>query len=379
MGQLTDSLPAAVPPALMEAIARLLGDTPEAVGKAMGLAAPALLAALANRATHGGMDEVMALAGPLLDGGDPLDQLSAAAADSSARAGLMAQGQTLADGLLGGGAGAFAAAVSALSGTGAHSVADVLKLAGPVGLGAVARQLGGEVTADRLAGLLADERPHLLRALPPALAAQVSATEAEPVPLHGPAAEGAAGAAQSAARWVPWLAAAVVAIIVITSFRAFQGEGSKPEPLLATTPIITEGPVRLSEARLPDGSVLMLPEGSAALELARALSAGEAAVSRGFRLDGSDEAVHAVASVLKGWPAVQVRIEGHGDGAGDPAESLAETDARAKAAAGMLVADGVPATSVAARGVGNAEPIATTETAEGRAQNRRTMVIITAA
>ena len=109
---------------------------------------------------------------------------------------------------------------------------------------------------------------------------------------------------------MPWLAAAVVAIIVITSFRAFQGEGSKPEPLLATTPIITEGPVRLSEARLPDGSVLMLPEGSAALELARALSAGEAAVSRGFRLDCSDEAVHAVASVLKGWPAVQVRIEG---------------------------------------------------------------------
>ena len=45
----------------------------------------------------------------------------------------------------------------------------------------------------------------------------------------------------------------------------------------------------------------------------------------------------------------------------------------------MLVADGVPATNVAARGVGNAEPIATTETAEGRAQNRRTMVIITAA
>lgn len=378
-GRLIDSLQAAVPPAQMEALARLLGDTPEATAQAMGMAVPALLGALANRATHGGMDEVMALAAPLLDGGDPLQRLAAALGDSSVRSELMEEGRALADGLLGPGAGAFAAVLSQATGTRAHSVAEVLKLAGPVGLGLAARALGTPVSADRLAALLEAERPHLLTALPAGLAAQVARTEAEPVPLHGTVVEGAAGSAGSAGRWLPWLAAAVVAIVVIASFRAFQREGAAPKPDTAgATAIITEGPVRLAEARLPDGSVLMLPEGSAALELARALSGGTDDGTRSFRLEGSDEAAHAVASVLKGWPAVQVRVESHGDGTGDAAEALAESTARAQSVTDLLAADGVPAAHVTARGVGNAEPIATTETAEGRAQNRRTVIIITA-
>lgn len=383
MGQLTDSLSTAVPPERMEALARLLGDAPEATGKAMGLAVPALLAALANRATRGGMAEVMELAGPILADGDPLDRLAAALSDSSVRGRLMDQGQFLVDGLTDRGAGALAAMIASLTGTRAQTVSEVLKLAGPVGIGAVARQLGEPVTADRLAAVLAAGHPHLLAALPPGLAAQVALTEAEPVPLHGTAVEGAAGAAQSAGRWLPWLAAAVVAIVVITSFRTFErGRTQRTPATTDTTPIITEGPVRLSDVQLPDGSVLMLPEGSAALELARALSAGAETGRRSFRLDGSgdgDGAVHSVASVLKGWPAVRVLIEGHGDGAGDAAASLAESNARAQAVSRLLAADGVPADRVSARGVGNAEPIATAETAEGRAQNRRTLIIITAA
>jgi outer membrane protein OmpA-like peptidoglycan-associated protein len=89
--------------------------------------------------------------------------------------------------------------------------------------------------------------------------------------------------------------------------------------------------------------------------------------------------VRAVASVLKAWPAVKVRVEAHGDGTGDPALSLAETAARAKAVADLLAADGVAPQNVAAAGLGSAQPIATVGTDEGRAQNRRTLIIITAA
>jgi outer membrane protein OmpA-like peptidoglycan-associated protein len=245
-------------------------------------------------------------------------------------------------------------------------------------VGVVARQLGGAVTADRLEALLEAERPALLAALPQPLAPLVAASAAEPVPLHGTPMEGAAGSAASAARWLPWLAAAVLAIIVVASFQAFEGDSAETASAPQTTPIITETQVKLAEVRLPDGSVLMLPEGSAALELARALSGG--AGPRSFRLDGAgDEAVHAVASVLKAWPATRVRVEAHGDGTGDPAASRAETDARAKAVADLLVADGVPPQNVAAAGLGLAQPIATVETDEGRAQNRRTLIIITAA
>ncbi len=376
MGQLIDALSTAVPAEQMDHLARLLGDTPEATRNAMAAAVPALLGTLANRATHGGMDEVMALVGPLLEGGDPLDRFTAALTDSNVRGHLMAEGHALTDGLLGPATGALAAAVSTLTGTRAHTVAEVMKLAGPVGVGVVARQLGGVVTADRLEAALEAERPALLAALPQPLAPLVAASAAEPVPLHGTPVEGAAGSARDAARWLPWLAAAVLAIIVVASFQAFERESAETASAPATTPIITETEVKLAEVRLPDGSVLMLPQGSAALELARALSGG--AGPRSFRLDGSgDEAVHAVASVLKAWPAAKVRIEGHGDGTGDPAASLAESRTRAQGVADMLAADGVAADSITAAGLGGAQPIATTDTAEGRAQNRRTLIILT--
>lgn len=380
MGQLIDAVSTAVPAAQTDRLARLLGDTPDATGRAMAAAIPAVIGALANRATHGSMDEVMALIGPLLAGGDPIDQFAVALDDSSVRGRLMQDGHALADGLFGPGAGAVAAAISRQTGTRAHTVAEVLKLAGPVGVGVLARQLDGPPTADRLAALLDAARPQLMAALPQPLVPLVAASAAEPVPLHGTAVEGAAGAAKDAGRWLPWLAAAVLAIIVVASFQAFERRAGEPQSRPQTTPIITETAVKLAEVRLPDGSVLMLPEGSAALELARALSAGPEGAPRSFRLDGpGDEPVHAVASVLKAWPAARVRIEAHGDGTGDPAASRAETETRAKAVADLLVADGVAPQNVATAGLGLAQPIATVDTDEGRAQNRRTLIIITAA
>jgi hypothetical protein len=391
MGQLHDSLSASVPPDQMAAIARLLGDTPEATARTLGLAVPTLLAALATKASHGEMDEVMALAEPLLADGDPLDRLAAGLADSSQRGPLMAEGHALADGLMGPQAGAFAAALAQAAGVRAHSAAEILKLAGPVAVGALHRHLGGALTADALAALLQHERPALMAMLPPALAGLAGSAAIEPQPLHGTAVEGAAGAAQSAGRWVPWLAATVVAIVLVASFRTFDTPGTAEPKAPASTAIITEAPVALARVDLPDGSVLMLPEGSSALQLARALSSSEGA-PRSIRLtdlswsasenspdDAGAETVRAVARVLKAWPAARVRIEGHGDGTGDTATSLAESTTRAQAVADLLAADGVPAGNVSAKGVGNAEPIATTETAEGRAQNRRTLVIITAA
>jgi outer membrane protein OmpA-like peptidoglycan-associated protein len=392
MGQLIDALSTAVPAGQMDVLARLLGDTPEATGRAMAAAVPALVGAMANRATHGGMDEVMALAGPLLADGDLLDRFAGGLADSGVRGELVEGGHALAEGLLGPGASTLAATLARLTGTRAHTVAEVVKLAGPVGLGVVARQLDGVVTADRLEALLEAERPNLLASLPPQLGSVVAASAAEPVPLHGTAVEGAAGAAQSAGRWLPWLAAAVVAIVVVASFRNFESGGPAAPSPAATTPIITEGPVKLSEVRLPDGSVLMLPQGSAAFELARVLAERPQGSPGGFRLgnlgwdpakgamdSAGEEAVRAVASVLKAWPAVKVRVEAHGDGTGDPAASQAETAARAKAVADLLVADGVAPQNVAAAGLGGAQPIATVDTDEGRAQNRRTLIIITAA
>lgn len=390
MGHLLDTLSTTVPADQLDTLARLLGDTPEVTGGALKTSATALLAILATRAAHGGMDEVMALAGPLLADGNPLDQFAAGLADTSVRATQLEHGHAMASGLLGPLEGQLAGALATETGARAHTIAQILKVAGPIALGAATRHLGALPTADALAELLEKERPALVAALPPRLQALVGTTGAEQTPLHGTPVEGAAGSARSAGRWVPWLAAVVVGIAVLAGLRNAQSPdkaaGTLPTPASA---IITEAPPVLARVTLPDGSVLILPEGSAALELARFLSGAEPA-PRAIRFEElgtapaegrfdaqGAEAVRAVARVMESWPSARVRIEAHTDSQGEADANLSASATRAEAVKALLAQAGIDSGRMAAEGLGEEQPIATNETAEGRAQNRRTVIVVT--
>jgi outer membrane protein OmpA-like peptidoglycan-associated protein len=64
-------------------------------------------------------------------------------------------------------------------------------------------------------------------------------------------------------------------------------------------------------------------------------------------------------------------MTGHTDALGDEATNLALSRARAQAAVDYMVANGLPPERVVARGVGEAEPVATNDTPEGQQANRR--------
>ncbi len=69
-------------------------------------------------------------------------------------------------------------------------------------------------------------------------------------------------------------------------------------------------------------------------------------------------------------PAV-VEVAGHADGAGDAAANRALSLRRAEAVKAWLVARGVPAAQLSARGYGADQPLASNQSEAGRAQNRR--------
>jgi outer membrane protein OmpA-like peptidoglycan-associated protein/ABC-type nitrate/sulfonate/bicarbonate transport system substrate-binding protein len=69
------------------------------------------------------------------------------------------------------------------------------------------------------------------------------------------------------------------------------------------------------------------------------------------------------------------RIEGNTDSIGDYAMNQALSEQRAAAIVSYLVARGIPAARLVARGNGSSAPIATNKNAEGRALNRRTDVL----
>lgn len=85
-----------------------------------------------------------------------------------------------------------------------------------------------------------------------------------------------------------------------------------------------------------------------------------------------DEAV----SILQGHPGVRVLCEGHTDGKGSIPYNQRLSMRRATAVRNYLVSKGIPATAMIVEGRGKLQPVATNETADGRAQNRRVELLV---
>jgi OOP family OmpA-OmpF porin len=80
-----------------------------------------------------------------------------------------------------------------------------------------------------------------------------------------------------------------------------------------------------------------------------------------------DEAV----SVLKLSPEMRVRVEGHTDSRGSESHNQRLSEKRANAVMQYLIGQGINAGRLESRGYGESSPIASNDTAEGQARNRR--------
>ncbi len=78
-----------------------------------------------------------------------------------------------------------------------------------------------------------------------------------------------------------------------------------------------------------------------------------------------------VATILKGYPSVRLRISGHTDNRGKKARNKALSLKRAEAVKSHLVRRGIDAGRLEAVGVGGEKPIADNKKRKGRAQNQR--------
>jgi len=75
-------------------------------------------------------------------------------------------------------------------------------------------------------------------------------------------------------------------------------------------------------------------------------------------------------------PTSRIEIAGHTDADGDAQANKALSERRAKAVADVLVRNGLPADRFKAEGYGSSQPIASNDTDDGKAQNRRIEFLI---
>lgn len=108
---------------------------------------------------------------------------------------------------------------------------------------------------------------------------------------------------------------------------------------------------------------------------------GKAVIHVNFATDGtqilpdSRPQIDAVTALLKGDPALKIAVNGYTDDTGSPAHNQALSDGRAKAVASALIAAGIGANRLEAKGYGATNPVSSNDSEEGKAANRRVELV----
>ncbi len=109
------------------------------------------------------------------------------------------------------------------------------------------------------------------------------------------------------------------------------------------------------------------------LELKVNFDSGKAIVKDEFKAE-----IEKAAAVMKQYPTANMEIQGHTDSSGRAAANNALSQQRADAVRAVLVNEmGVNGDRITAKGYGSSQPVADNKTADGRAQNRRVIAVVT--
>jgi outer membrane protein OmpA-like peptidoglycan-associated protein len=86
--------------------------------------------------------------------------------------------------------------------------------------------------------------------------------------------------------------------------------------------------------------------------------------------------VTALSAILKAYPSATFTLEVHTDSTGDPAANKKLSQDRADAIKAGLVQGGIAETRLNTAGFGAEKPVASNDTEDGRAKNRRTELVV---
>jgi outer membrane protein OmpA-like peptidoglycan-associated protein len=90
---------------------------------------------------------------------------------------------------------------------------------------------------------------------------------------------------------------------------------------------------------------------------------------------GAEDKLRDIARVLQQYPRTDIEIVGHTDSRGTEGSNQSLSERRAAAVRDVLVRDGVDPGRITVRGEGEMRPVATNDTPEGRALNRRVELV----
>jgi outer membrane protein OmpA-like peptidoglycan-associated protein len=368
----------------------------------------------------GGLDGVLA---------NPASVLSGASLDT-----LIKYGQTLLNFLFGSKLSSIVDLITKSSGIKTSSASSLLGMLAPLLMGLLRKETAAEgLSLSSLTKLLMDQKSTIARFAPPGLSSALGlnsladlGSAADAVRSAGTAAAREVGrtatatAAQSGA-FVRWAAPLALLLAVLAGLiYLFSGRGEQPQNAAAAPNLsqasgpaanetarnierVTQGVKDASRTITQDGRALVetarrmvslslpgnvkidVPENSYIEGLVKSLTgSGGTTLPKNLVADDlhfeaakseltpeSATATSRLATVLKAFGTAKLKIEGHTDNVGDPTANRKASLERATALRDALVKAGVPAERIDVEGAGPDRPIASNDTEEGRARNRR--------
>ncbi len=199
--------------------------------------------------------------------------------------------------------------------------------------------------------------------------------------------------------WLPWLLALLGVLLLLLLFRGCSQRA--PAPVANTTQTTTTTttdtaaapstpPLAVEKVTLPGGATVDLEPNTLNYELQRFLASGDAPPRRftfdrlNFATDSAElpadaqQTVSALAQILAAYPAARVELAGYADSTGADPRNVQLGTQRAEAVRAALAAQGVPADRMKTATGGSSNPVDTNASASGRAENRRTELVVTA-
>jgi len=93
-------------------------------------------------------------------------------------------------------------------------------------------------------------------------------------------------------------------------------------------------------------------------------------------LQGTQRQLAQLGKILSGYSDRRIIVEGHTDNVGGNAFNLQLSEARAESVRNALIEQGVSPNLISAVGYGQSKPVASNDTRQGRAQNRRVEIVV---
>lgn len=407
-----------------------LGENESSTAKAVTSAIPTLVAGLMNKASDSnGASMIFNLLNSGSNDGSMLNNLSGMFGGGDDTHNLVSKGAGLMDTLFGGKASGIADLVASASGISSKSSSSLLSMLAPV----IMNLFGKEVASKGLdlsgfTSLLGGQKSFISNLIPSGLTSMLGLGSI--ADLGGKLFSGASNAAStvtSAAgsayqstqekasglgKFLPWLLAAFIAMIALYFWKGCgkaQEHGADAHSEVtahveeATTAVAVaadEAATNVADAanglwanlgkfftrKLSTGVELNIPETGIENQLITFIEDANKPVDKTtwFNFDRllfetasatlkpeSQEQLKNMVEILKAFPAVELKIGGYTDNTGKADANMKLSAARANNVMAELVKLGVDAARLKAEGYGDQFPVATNDTDEGRAQNRR--------